>query len=133
MVLDTSAIVAILFNEPDAERYEEAIAQARSRTISAASLLECSIVVEARYGEEGGHQLDRLIQQAAVSVADVTTEHVEVARDAFRRFGKGRHPAGLNFGDCFAYALAVARGDPLLFKGVDFARTDVSPALPHVD
>lgn len=129
MVIDTSALVAILFNEPDAERFEEAIANASSRSISAASLLECSIVVEARYGEVGGQQLDLLLSTARIRVVEVTADQVDVARDGFRRFGKGRHRAGLNFGDCFAYALAVTRAEPLLFKGEDFELSDVTSAL----
>lgn len=129
MVIDTSAIAAILFDEPDAERIEAAIADTPLRLISAGTLLECSIVVEARYGEDGGRELDLLLFKANLQIAPVTAEQVEIARAAFRRFGKGRHPAGLNFGDCFSYALAISRGEPLLFKGDDFARTDVLAAL----
>lgn len=129
MVLDTSAVIAILFDEPDAERFEAAIADAPGPVISAASLLECSIVVEARYGEEGGRELDLLLFKAQIGVAAVTAEQVELARTAYRRFGRSRHRAGLNFGDCFSYALAASRGAPLLYKGEDFARTDVFSAL----
>ena len=129
MVIDTSALIAILFAEPDAETFETAIADASVRIISAATLVETSIVVEARYGEEGGRELDLLIYKAHVDIAAVTPEQAHLARRAFRQFGKGRHPAALNFGDCFSYALAQSRAEPLLFKGTDFAKTDILTAL----
>ena len=129
MVIDTSALVAILFAEPDAELFETAIVATPVRLISAATLIETGIVVEARYGEEGGRELDLLAYKAALEIVPVTAEQVGLARQAFRRFGKGRHRAGLNFGDCFAYALAKGRGQPLLFKGQDFTRTDVRSVL----
>ncbi len=128
MVVDTSAILAILFDEADATRFEAALDGAAERIISAASVLEVGIIVEARLGEDGGRELDLLLHKAGFEIADVTAEQVELARDAWRRYGKGRHPAGLNYGDCFAYALAVHRGLPLLYKGQDFARTDVPAA-----
>lgn len=98
------------------------------RLVSAASLLETSIVVEARHGDPGGRELDLLVHQAGVQVVAVTADHIEIAREAWRRFGRGRHPAGLNFGDCFSYALAQTSGEPLLFKGGDFSQTDIPAA-----
>ena len=130
MIVDTSAILAILNREPDAERYEEAIAAAPERSISVANLLEASIVVEGRGGISAGYELDLLLNRYGIELEPVTAEQLVAARRAWRRFGKGNHPAGLNFGDCFAYALAEATGEPLLFKGADFAQTDVAPALP---
>lgn len=129
MVIDTSAIVAILFDETDADRIEEAISTSEARSISAASVLECSIVVESRFGEDGGRELDLVLYKAGISIVDVTNDQLDVARAGFRKFGKGRHRAGLNYGDCFAYALALVRGEPLLFKGDDFSHTDVVPAI----
>jgi len=128
MVIDTSVVVAILFDEDDAENLEAAIDADPVRLMSVASVLETSIVVETRFGEIGGRELDLLLHRVPIDVAGVTVEQLEVARKAFRRFGKGRHPAGLNFGDCFTYALAKVSGEPLLFKGDDFAKTDVVPA-----
>ena len=115
MVIDTSAIVAILCNEPAARELEQAIAADSVRLMSSASLLEASIVAEARYGDEGGRELDLLVYKAHIDVIAFSAEQVEIARAAFRRFGKGRHAARLNFGDCFAYALAREAGEPLLF------------------
>lgn len=129
MVIDTSALVAILFAEPDAATFARSIADAHVRAMSAATLVECSIVAEARHGAAAGRELDLLVHRADVQVVPVDTEQAELARDAWRRFGKGRHGAGLNLGDCFSYALAVDRAEPLLFKGDDFARTDVPSAL----
>jgi len=129
MVLDTSAIAAILFDEPEAPAFEVAIERASVRLLSAASLVELSIVVELRLGEPGGRELDLLLYRAGIEIVPLTREQAEVARRAFRRFGKGRHPAALNFGDCFSYALSKTAGEPLLFKGDDFSHTDVA-ALP---
>ena len=129
MVIDTSALIAILTDESDAERNESAIAADPVRLISAATLLEASLVIEARLGEEAGRELDLLLHKARVEILSVDENQLEIARDAFRRFGKGRHRAGLNYGDCFSYAASVARGEPLLFKGDDFARTDVTAVL----
>jgi ribonuclease VapC len=129
MVADTSAILAILLNEPDAVVFATAIEGADTRLISAGTLLESSLVVEARFAEAGGRELDLLLHRAEFEVVPVDSDQVELARAAYRRFGKGRHPAGLNFGDCFAYALAVSLGEPLLFKGGDFRLTDVSSVL----
>lgn len=126
MVLDTSAVLAVLFNEAEAEELEAAIDEDPVRLMSAASYLESAIVVEARLGASGGREFDLLVHKAGIEVVVVTREQAEVARDAWRRFGRGRHEAGLNFGDCFAYALAATSGEPLLFKGGDFATTDVA-------
>jgi len=128
MVLDTSALLAILLDEPERRRFNELIEADPVRLISAANVLEAAIVLESRFGEPAGRELDLFLHRAKVEVTVVDGDQVEIARAAFRRFGKGRHLAGLNFGDCFAYALAVASGEPLLFKGSDFAQTDVAVA-----
>jgi len=128
MVIDTSAVAAILFDEPERRRFNELIEADPTRLISAATLLESGIVVEGRSGEAGGRELDLLVHRAGVEIVPVSVDQVEIARAAYRRFGRGSHPAGLNFGDCFAYALAKSAGEPLLFKGDDFARTDLVPA-----
>jgi ribonuclease VapC len=125
MVLDTSAVMAILLQEPAADRLVAALDADRTRLISAATVVEASLVLLGRYGEAGEPLLDRLLRGIGAEVVPVGDEHVTLARDAALRFGRGRHPAALNFGDCFSYALAVARGEPLLFVGDDFARTDV--------
>ncbi|MBM3093016.1 PIN domain-containing protein [Ensifer sp. T173] len=128
MVIDTSAIVAIAFNEPDAETYEQKVVDAPRRFISAATILELSIVIEARLGEAGAAELDLWLYKAGVEVVAVDAEQIAIARRAWRNFGKGRHPASLNFGDCFSYALAKSRNEPLLFNGDDFSRTDIEAA-----
>jgi ribonuclease VapC len=128
MVIDTSAIVAIAFNEPEAETYEQKVVDAPRRFISAATLLELAIVIEARLGEAGGAELDLWLHKAGVEIVAVDAEQGVVARRAWRSYGKGRHPAGLNYGDCFSYALAKTRNEPLLFKGDDFSRTDIKAA-----
>lgn len=128
MIVDSSALLAILFGEPDANRYERAIAQADNCRMSAANLLEAAIVVESRVGPSGGDQLDILVERGPIELAPVTLEQTQAARRAWRRFGKGNHPAALNFGDCFSYALAETSREPLLFKGSDFALTDIEPA-----
>ncbi len=125
MVIDTSALVAILLSEPEQPRFAELIANAGVRLISAATVLETSMVIEARRGPAGGRELDLLLHRARVTVVEVTAEQAELAREAWRRFGKGRHPAGLNYGDCFSYALAQVSGEPLLCKGEDFVKTDI--------
>lgn len=130
MVLDTSVLVAILCDEPEAEQLETALESDDNRLLSAASLLETSIVIEARFGEEGGLELDRLLEKAAIQVVSVTREQIEIAREAYRQFGKGHHRASLNFGDCFSYALARLAGEPLLCKGNDFRRTDLELFKP---
>ena len=128
MVLDTSALIAILADEPEAPAMEAAIALDPVRLLSAASLVEASIVIEARYGGAGGRELDLLISKARVELVAVDSEQAELARDAHRRYGRGKHPAGLNYGDCFSYALAAFRDEPLLFKGGDFSKTDIRAA-----
>lgn len=129
MVVDTSALVAVLLNEPEAAALALAIEADPVRLLSAANLVETSIVIEARVGEAGGRELDLLIQKAAIEVVAVDADQAELGRHAYRQFGKGRHPAGLNYGDCFAYALAHSAGEPLLFTGDDFSKTDVA-AVP---
>ncbi len=128
MIIDSSAVLAVLYREPDAERYEAAIAGATGCRMSVANVLEASIVLECRGGTAAGHELDTFLKDAAIEPTPVTVEHMEAARRAWRRFGKGNHPAALNSGDCFAYALADVTGEPLLFKGEDFAHTDVKVA-----
>ncbi len=125
MVIDTSALLAILQDEPERRAYNEAIEAADTRAMSLANFVETSIVIESRYGAEGIRDLDLFIERAAIELVDVTLPQGHAARRAFARYGKGRHPAGLNFGDCFAYALATERSEPLLFKGEDFDKTDV--------
>ena len=134
MVIGTSALVAVLLNESDAERVAQAIDAGSPRLLSAASLLEASIVIESRKGEAGGRELDLLMYRAGIEVVAVDQAQAETARAAWRRFGKGRHPAGLNYGDCFAYALARGRRLPLLFRGNDFSQTDIDcvPLHPSV-
>ena len=128
MIVDSSALVAVLFREADAERYEEAIARATNCRISVVNLLEVFIVVESRGGTAAGQECDAFLDKAGIDPAPVLPEHAQEARRAWRRFGKGNHPAALDFGDCFAYALARTTGEPLLFKGEDFARTDIEAA-----
>jgi ribonuclease VapC len=130
MVIDTSAVLAILQDEPERRAFNEAIEAADSRALSVASFVKLSIVIEARFGAEGVGHLDRLLERAGVKVVPVDLEQGRLARQAFSRFGKGRHEAALNFGDCFSYALAQVLGEPLLFKGEDFARTDVARCQP---
>lgn len=125
MVLDTSALLALLLDEPEAEEFRAAVEEDTTRLVSAATLLESALVIEARMGEPGGRELDALILKAEIAVVAVDAQQVSEARRAYRRFGKGRHAAGLNFGDLFSYALAHTSGEPLLFKGDDFARTDI--------
>lgn len=130
MVIDTSALLAILRNEPEGPPFARALEAAAECVMSAASFVETSIVIEARHGAEGLRDLDQLIAKARIEIVAVDQDQALVARRAFSRFGKGRHAAGLNFGDCFAYALAEVRGSALLFKGDDFGRTDIESALP---
>ena len=129
MVLDTSAVIAVLQNEESAPRFVAALEDAPVKRMSAANLVEAGIILQARYGDHGERELDLFVQRAHVEIIAVTDEHAEYARSAYRRFGKGRHAAGLNFGDCFAYALARALDKPLLFVGDDFGQTDVRVAL----
>ena len=129
MIVDSSAIVAILFDEPDAERYAAALQAAPRRCMSVGNALEASIVVERRGGAATADDLDRFFERFRIELVPVTTEQLAAARRAWRRLGRGNHPAGLNFGDCFAYALAETTGESLLFKGADFALTDVAAAV----
>jgi ribonuclease VapC len=129
MVIDTSALLAILLQEENSVRFAVAIEKAAPRLLSAASLLEASMVIETRKGEAGGRELDLLIYRAGIEIVAVDHEQAEIARIAWRRYGKGRHPAGLNYGDCFAYALTKTSGSPLLFKGVDFNQTDLGDLI----
>lgn len=128
MVVDTSALVAILFAESTAERLMEAILAAPRPIVSAASLVEVGLVAIARRGAASERELNSLLRQFRLQIIPVTADHAERALGAFRRFGKGRHPAGLNYGDCFSYALASITGEPLLCVGDDFARTDLQIA-----
>lgn len=125
MVIDTSAIVAIALNEPDARDLEIQIADDPVRLISAATALEAAMVIETRLGDAGGRELDLWLLKIGAEIVAVDAEQADAARRAWRRFGKGRHAASLNYGDCFSYALAISRGEPLLFKGEDFAKTGV--------
>jgi ribonuclease VapC len=130
MVVDSSAVLAILKQEPAAAACALAIANAPVRLMSAASLVEAGIVMQARFGDGGARALDALLRRAQIEIAPFDAEQAAIARDAFCRFGKSRHPASLNLGDCFAYALAKRQDEPLLFIGDDFDRTDLASALP---
>jgi ribonuclease VapC len=126
MVIDTSAIVAIARDEPDAAQLEGRIADDPVRLISAATVLETTIVLETRLGDAGGREFDLWLLKIGAEIVPVDAEQADAARRAWRRYGKGRHAAALNYGDCFSYALALTRSEPLLFKGEDFAKTDVN-------
>ena len=125
MVIDSSAVVAILLEEPEAGVFAKAIAADAVRLMSAVSAFEAAIVIEARKGEAGGREFDLLMHRTRIELVPFRAEHLELTRWAWRRFGKGRHSAGLNLGDCFSYALAKSLGEPLLFRGNDFSRTDI--------
>jgi ribonuclease VapC len=125
MVIDTSALLAILQNETERSSFSEALEIAEVRVMSAASFVEISMIIESRYGSDGVRDLDLLIAKAQIALEPVDVDQAHLARQAFRQYGKSRHPAGLNFGDCFSYALARSRAEPLLFKGKDFAQTDI--------
>jgi ribonuclease VapC len=129
MVIDTSALIAILLGEPEARVFAQAIANAPKKLLSAFCALEASILIESKKGEPAGRELDLLIHKARIEIVPVNEEQFELARRAWRDFGKGRHPAGLNIGDCCSYALSKYSGEPLLFKGDDFSKTDVQRAL----
>ena len=128
MILDTSALVAILYREPEAESFTQIIHAADLCRISVANHVELAMVIERQLGPDAMRQAEMFFRRAGIVIEPVTLEHGELARQAFLDFGKGRHRAGLNFGDCFAYALAKATGEPLLYKGNDFAQTDVECA-----
>lgn len=130
MIVDSSALAAILFREPDAERFGVALRDATVVRISAATLVEVAMVVVSRLGPNGSRQLKRLLKRLDVVVEPFTGSQAGIAHAGWLRFGRGRHPAALNFGDCFSYALAIERNEALLFTGMDFARTDVRSALP---
>ncbi len=125
MVVDTSALLAVLFDEPEAEVFARAIARAEVARVSAANLLEAGIVADCPTDARTGRPLDALVADLRVRIEPVTEEQVRIARQAYLDFGRGNHPAKLNFGDCFAYALAKVSGEPLLFKGDDFGQTDI--------
>ena len=129
MVIDTSAVLAILLQEPEAESLAAAREHDPRRLMSAVTLLDCATVMEARKGPAGGRELNLLLHRARIEGVSFNSEQAEIAREAWLRFGKGRHPAALNLGDCCSYALSRSSGEPLLFKGSDFARTDVTAAL----
>ena len=131
MVIDTSAVLACLLNEPERAYFDRAIAEARTRLISVVSFVEASFVILGRKGLTGLNDLDNFLGDGGIKRVPVDERQAEGAVEAFRRFGKGRHPARLNIGDCFAYALAKTTGEPLLFKGDDFPQTDIVPALPQ--
>ncbi|ABD86906.1 type II toxin-antitoxin system VapC family toxin [Rhodopseudomonas palustris] len=126
MVIDTSAIVAIALNEADASDIEIRIADDPVRLISAATVVEATMVLETRLGETGGREFDLRLLKIGAEIVAGDAEQADAARRAWRRYGKGHHAAALNYGDCFSYALAVTRGEPLLFKGEDFAQTDIN-------
>ncbi|MHB8731505.1 MAG: type II toxin-antitoxin system VapC family toxin [bacterium] len=131
MIIDTSALLPILRDEPDAAAYAEAIQGATSRRVSAVSFVEAAVVIDSGRDPVASRGFDELIRVAQIAVAPVTEKQARIARDAYRDFGRGSgHPAKLNFGDCFSYALARVTDEPLLFKGKDFAHTDVTRALP---
>ena len=130
MIVDSSALLSILQQEPDAARFARVLAQNPGSQMSAANWLEASMLLYVRQDEQGVHDLDVLVAHYGIEVVDVTTAQAKAARRAFMRFGKGVHPARLNFGDCFAYALAKDTGEPLLFKGGDFTQTDI-PAVAY--
>jgi ribonuclease VapC len=125
MVIDSSAFAAIFFSEPERASFRKAIREADTKLVSAVSVFEAGIVLEARIGEGAAREFDLFVLRANIEIVAADAEQAELARSAWRRFGKGRHPAALNFGDCFAYALAKSYGQPILAKGTDFIRTDV--------
>jgi ribonuclease VapC len=129
VIADTSAIIAILMSEEEADEFTERIVASGDCLLSAVSLVEASIIAESKGGDGSVRQLDALLRKVGISVEVVTEEQALAARQAYSDYGKGRHPAGLNLGDCFSYALAKVSGEPLLFKGNDFRKTDVTAAV----
>jgi ribonuclease VapC len=128
MIVDTSALIAILRDEPEARFFAQAIENAARRRLSAANFLEAAAVIDGSRDPVASRRFDELIDAAAIAIEPVTEAQARIAREAYRDFGKGSgHPAQLNFGDCFAYALAKDTGEPLLFKGDDFVHTDITP------
>jgi ribonuclease VapC len=128
MIVDTSALLAILFEEPEGQRLDVTIVKTADCRMCSANLLEASLILQSRKGQDGVRDLDLLMARFKIEIVDFTESHALVAREAFRRYGKGRHPAQLNFGDCMAYAVAREAGEELLFKGTDFGRTDIASA-----
>jgi ribonuclease VapC len=128
MIIDTSALSAIFFGEPESDVYIRLIHEAGRCRMSAANFVELSMVIDGQLGPEALRQCDMFLRRAEIVIEPVTVEHAHLARQGFLDFGEGRHPAGLNFGDCFAYALAKASDEPLLYKGQDFSKTDIEPA-----
>ena len=128
MILDTSAIIAVLQNEPESDGLISSMQNAEKLRISVASVVEAGIVMYARYGDAGELEIDQFIHRLNISIVPVTAEQVDLARSAYRKYGKGIHPAGLNYGDCFSYALAISLQEKLLFVGEDFSKTDVEMA-----
>jgi ribonuclease VapC len=128
MVIDTSALVAIFLDEPQRNHFLEQIIQADKRLVSAASVVEAGIVLEARQGPAVSRDFDLFLHEAGIEIVSVDETQAAQARSAFRQYGKGRHPAGLNFGDCFTYALAVVSGEPILAKGDEFRRANLQVA-----
>jgi len=131
MVIDTSAVIACLFDEPERQTFNEAIDADPVRLISVVGVVESSMVLLGRKRSEGLSDLHAFLDDGEIQRVPVDVRQAEIAVDAFRRFGRGRHPAALNIGDCFAYALAKATGERLLFKGGDFGRTDIAPAIEN--
>lgn len=128
MIIDSSALLAILKGEPERDRMTAAILKADDRSASAPTILETSIVIEGQTGERGRTDLDELLNELDIFIEPFTKAQLDLARQAYRQFGKGHHPARLNFGDCIVYSLAKETGEPLLFKGDDFAQTDIVAA-----
>lgn len=132
MIIDTSALIAILRDEPDAARYARAIEQAETCRMSAANFVEAAVVIDGSRDPIASRRFDDLCREAGLTIEPVTEAQARIAREAYRDFGRGSgHPARLNFGDCFAYALAKVTGEPVLFKGEDFTHTDISPAVTN--
>ncbi|MGL5079616.1 MAG: type II toxin-antitoxin system VapC family toxin [Waterburya sp.] len=129
MVIDTSAVIAIFNLEPEAAILTDAIASDSVRLMSMGTALELSIIIRARKEEAGIRELDFFLYKAAINLVSFDENQLKIARYAFEHYGKGRNPASLNFGDCFAYALSKTSGQPLLFKGKDFSQTDVAIAV----
>ncbi len=125
MVIDSSALVAVFLREPEREFFLDLIIEAGARRISAVTFVETGIVLEGRRGIVAEHQLEKFLEQVAIEVVAIDAEQATAALAAWRKYGKGRHPAGLNLGDCFSYALSHSSGEPLLAKGDDFAHTDL--------
>lgn len=128
MIIDTSALLAILFDEPERSAFTRSIAEAGRCLLSVGTYLEAAIVVEARLGPRGSQELEFLLERAGIEFVPMDTDQVAMALHGWRLYGKGRRPAGLNYGDCFAYGLAKLRDEVLLFKGHDFSQTDIAPA-----